>query len=216
MPLPGFHSSIYESGITRMYCFFLAIALMQFRRFHQFTKRIFHLPTRKIIHLYLPIYGPCQAKKCLRRCANVRIHIILRMRKVSPGPFQLIYSIVSSDSDSRQRKSWSDCANAQADLGLCCPLMPEDTFSQGSVHTTTRCQLTVSMEGKTPNRKIQIKWLSFGNVLCEDQRNKRQTEASKCILDKTNPETSYVPQKRKEFVGLYIILNTVNLHNPRL
>ena len=29
----------------------------------------------------------------------------------------------------------SDCADAQADLGFCCPHMPEDTFSHGAARS---------------------------------------------------------------------------------
>ena len=32
---------------------------------------------------------------------------------------------------------WSDCADAQAGLGLRCPHMPEDTFSHGTVQPIT-------------------------------------------------------------------------------
>ena len=47
---------------------------------------------------------------------------------------QLIHSIVSDDSVSGQRRPRSDCADAQADLGLRCPHMPEDAFSHGEAH----------------------------------------------------------------------------------
>ena len=40
-----------------------------------------------------------------------------------------IHSLVSDDSVSGQWRSWSDCANAQADLGLHCLHMPKDRFS---------------------------------------------------------------------------------------
>ena len=68
---------------------------------------------------------------------NVQIHIILRLHKViradshlnafvrsQPGiRFPLTHSIVSNDTGSRQRRSWSNCARAQSDLGLRCPQM---------------------------------------------------------------------------------------------
>ena len=77
---------------------------------------------------------PCQTKTVFEHAQNVRIHIILRMRKVSAGICSpLIHSVVSNDSGSGQRRPWSDCADAQADLGLRCPHMLEDMFSHGTV-----------------------------------------------------------------------------------
>ena len=69
-------------------------------------------------------------KNTFRPVQNVRIRIILHMRKVSSGIcFPLKHPVVSNDSVSYgQRRPWSACADAQADLGLRCPHMPEDTF----------------------------------------------------------------------------------------
>ena len=44
-----------------------------------------------------------------------------------------IHSIVSNDSVSGQWRPWSACVDTQADLGLRCPHMPENTFSHGAV-----------------------------------------------------------------------------------
>ena len=49
----------------------------------------------------------------------------------------LIHSIVFNNSVSGQRRPWSDCADAQADLGLRWPHMPEDMFSHGAAHMRT-------------------------------------------------------------------------------
>ena len=66
---------------------------------------------------------------------NAQIQVVLRMHKVSSGPSPLhSYPIVSDDSGRGQWKPWSDCANAQADLGLRCPHMPKDTISHVAVH----------------------------------------------------------------------------------
>ena len=49
--------------------------------------------------------------------------------KHHPGlccPF--IHSVVSNNSVNGQRRPWSDCADAQADLGRHCPHMPESFF----------------------------------------------------------------------------------------
>ena len=45
-----------------------------------------------------------------------------------------IHSVVSIDSVCWQWRPWSDCMDAQADLGLNCSHMPEDTFSHGLAH----------------------------------------------------------------------------------
>ena len=59
--------------------------------------------------------------------------------KYHPGlcsPF--ILSVVSNDSVSGQWRPWSDCADAQSDLGLHCLQMPEDTFSYGAAQVRKR------------------------------------------------------------------------------
>ena len=48
------------------------------------------------------------------------------------SPF--IHSVVSDDFVSGQWRPWSDCADAQADLGLRCPHMPDDTFLLGAAN----------------------------------------------------------------------------------
>ena len=45
----------------------------------------------------------------------------------------VIHFVVSNDYISEQWRPWSDCANAQADLGLRCSHMPEDMFSHDTV-----------------------------------------------------------------------------------
>ena len=63
-----------------------------------------------------------------------RFRFIPRMTKFHPGICSaLIHSIVSNDSVSGLRRPWSDCADAQADLGLRCLHMLNDTFSDGVV-----------------------------------------------------------------------------------
>ena len=76
--------------------------------------------------------GRAKRKSVFEHAQNVRIHISLHMRKVSSRPLLSAHFVVSNDSGSRQRKSWSDCADAQADLGLRCPHMPEDAFLHGA------------------------------------------------------------------------------------
>ena len=54
--------------------------------------------------------------------------------RASAFHWYMIHSMVFNDSASGQRRPWSDCADAQADLGLRCSHMPEDTLSHGAVH----------------------------------------------------------------------------------
>ena len=90
-------------------------------------------------------FGPRQAKRCLRTCATcadsdhpapaqsiTRAFVLSSIGCHYGSPF--IHSVVSNDSVSGQWRPWSDCADAQADLGLRCPHMPEDTFYHDAVH----------------------------------------------------------------------------------
>ena len=57
------------------------------------------------------------------------------MCKLSDGAFIFYrYIVVCNDSVSGQQSPLSDCADAQADLGLCCPYMPEIMFSHVVAH----------------------------------------------------------------------------------
>ena len=47
----------------------------------------------------------------------------------------LKHSVVYNGSVCGQRRPRSDCADAQSDLGLRCPHMPEDTFPYGAVQS---------------------------------------------------------------------------------
>ena len=82
------------------------------------------------------IFGPHQAKKCLRTCANkCRFVLACACAKYNLGlcsPF--MHSVVSNDSVSGQWRPWSYCADAQANLGLLCPHMPEVTFWHNLAH----------------------------------------------------------------------------------
>ena len=65
-------------------------------------------------------------------CKIPRFRFIPYMRRLIQAICSpLIHSIVSNDSVRGKRRPWSDCADAQADLGLRCPHMLEDTFSHG-------------------------------------------------------------------------------------
>ena len=53
--------------------------------------------------------------------------------KSHPGIYSpFIHSVVSNDFVHRQQKPWSECADAQADMGLHCAHMAKDMFSHGA------------------------------------------------------------------------------------
>ena len=70
-------------------------------------------------------------RKCtFEHVQNAQIQIHTTRAQSHPGIcFPMMHSIVSSDYGSEQWRSWSDCADAQADLGIRCPHMPENTFN---------------------------------------------------------------------------------------
>ena len=80
-------------------------------------------------------WGWGKQKSAFEHTQNVRIYIILHMRKVSSYLcFPFIYSVVSNDSSSGQWRPWSDCPDVQADLGFHYQHMPKDMFWHGAAH----------------------------------------------------------------------------------
>ena len=79
--------------------------------------------------------GPKKAKVCLRACAKcIDSDIPHACAKCPPAICSILNRfIVFNCSDCGQRRPWLDCANAQADLGLRCPHISEDTFLHGTV-----------------------------------------------------------------------------------
>ena len=80
--------------------------------------------------------GPYQTVQMCRLIWAFAACIYLKTRAKSHqsicSPF--IHSVVSNDSVSGHWRPWSDCMNAQADLGPRCPHMPEETFSHIAAH----------------------------------------------------------------------------------
>ena len=76
-------------------------------------------------------------RKSLIRAAALHSYIgpLLSIRTLGRcSPF--IHSVLSNDSVCRQRRPWSACTDAHADLGLCCPHMSGDVFAwRGSMYT---------------------------------------------------------------------------------
>ena len=96
-------------------------------------------PELTSIQMFLNYMVRAKENWCLRICAKYKDADLSRACvKSHPGIcFPFIYSVVSNESVSGQRRPWSDCADAQADLGLCCPHMPEGTFSHGGLNIQT-------------------------------------------------------------------------------
>ena len=62
---------------------------------------------------------------------------IVSFEQLGPGQelcYTSLCSTVPNDSINGQGRSWSDCADTQSDLGLCCPHMPKDTFLNVAAH----------------------------------------------------------------------------------
>ena len=98
-------------------------------------------------------YRPRQAKTCLRTCAEYAFRSSCACAKYHPGlcsPF--IHSIVFNDFASGQGRPWSDCADAQSDLGLHCPHMRENTFSHGANYKDSD--------------QIAMTWVVFTGCIC--------------------------------------------------
>ena len=80
-------------------------------------------------------HGPHQEKKCLRTWTKHTDADQPALAKFHLGlcsSFTIFCTI--NDSHSWQLRPWSDCNNAQADLGLCSQHMPEDKFSHCPAH----------------------------------------------------------------------------------
>ena len=95
--------------------------------------------------------------------SNMRKKRILRSScacaRYYPGLVSLLtYNVVSNHSVCGHGRPWSDCADAQADLGLCCPHAPEDTL----VHCTARI---LSYDENLQDRYIDLdQWKRFHDV----------------------------------------------------
>ena len=91
------------------------------------------------------LVGPRKAKMCLRACIKCTdLDSSHACAKYHLGTCsQFMHSIVSNDSGSGQQRPWSAYADAQADLGLCCPHMPEDMFSHCAARLISSCFVIV-------------------------------------------------------------------------
>ena len=91
-----------------------------------------HTQNNKMIHVIDEI-GRIQQKCVFEICKICIVWLTCTCSRNHPvlcSPF--IQSVVSNDSINRQWRPWSDCADAQSDLGLCCPHMSKHPFLHGA------------------------------------------------------------------------------------
>ena len=87
-----------------------------------------------------------------------RFRSVCTCTKYHPGFFSpIMYSVISNDSYRGQWRSWSDCADAQADLGLRCSHMPEDMFSLSAVNA--QIPLGIALTCRMSSGKWKTKWI---------------------------------------------------------
>ena len=91
----------------------------------------------------------CKLRRFRPSCACAKSH---------PGLYSsLIHSTVSNGSFNGQRRSWPDCAHAQADLDLRFPHMPKDMFWHGATQLQYRQMHFLSM---SKNRLFRLKYVA--------------------------------------------------------
>ena len=112
----------------------------------QFTCHIY-LTFSDTFSLNTVLLGPRHSKRCLRTSAKCTYsNIPHACAKCHLGVISLlIHAIVYINSVSGRRRLWSDCADAQADLGLRCPHMPKDTFLHGAAHLMMCLKLATNL-----------------------------------------------------------------------
>ena len=83
-----------------------------------------------MFHLYILIASSEELPSNMYKLCSFRSSCAFA--KHHPGlSSSFIHSVVYNNSVTGQWRPWSDCADAQADLGLRWPYMPEDIFSHG-------------------------------------------------------------------------------------
>ena len=103
------------------------------------------------------------------KCADFRS--ACAWEKYHPGMFSpFVCIVVSNDSFSEQWRPWSDCADAQADLGLRCPHTPEDTFLQGASQSQILRTLLKKKSHITFKDAIQEVWCKIAAIMLKKTR----------------------------------------------
>ena len=87
--------------------------------------------------------------------------------KYQPGLWSpLINSSISNDSLSGQWRPRSACAYAQADLGLRCPHVPEDTFTHGAAHMKKARAMLACCASSQFDHSFSVHYTTLS--ICED------------------------------------------------
>ena len=138
LPLPDINAlkviirtTLIIISLQRLSCFTRSVADKQRMQYLPYgTYNIWTASSEKVLSSMRKICGFTSP------CACAKYHPGIR------SPF--IRSIVSNDSVRGQRRPWSDCADAQADLGLRCTHICKDTFSHYAAHVITQLPLKAS------------------------------------------------------------------------
>ena len=101
-----------------------------------------------------------------------------------------MHSIVSNDSVSRQWRPRSDCADAQANLGICCPHIPKDMFSHGLFNQLRGNNTHSGME------TVKIVLPPFWKGIYSKRKNRPPFKKSLCIQESKQEVTKVVSLDR--------------------
>ena len=82
------------------------------------------------LYIFLSIFEPCYIQNHVITDRVIQVVMYSDQKLCNTS----LCSAEPNDSISGQWLSWSDCVDAQADLGLRCPHMTEGTFSHGMAH----------------------------------------------------------------------------------
>ena len=99
-----------------------------------------------LIYTLTPLFTRSARIEPICHMRTMKVQTSLRILAIWSGlPFLLMSITESIDYVSGQRKPWSDCANAQADLGLRCPLVRWGTFSNVAWHVCVLLAITIQI-----------------------------------------------------------------------
>ena len=124
-PLRCIYYFLRHSFLFFFFIFFLSLSLTFYGHDLEQCKTTAVLDKRFLV---FGLYKRVPSEMCLRHCTkSIDSNSSYACAKSHPGIcFPLIYSIMPNDSVSRQWRPWSNCVDAQADLGFHCQVMPYD------------------------------------------------------------------------------------------
>ena len=88
------------------------------------------------------ITGPCKRKSTFEHAQNAQIQVTLLVAKYHRAfCYPFLHSAVVNDFVREQWRPWTDCADAQADLGLRCPHMSKKRIFawHGQIYASAHC-----------------------------------------------------------------------------